>query len=404
MNVAGKHCILFTLPGGAEADPALVVEIRKALPHATERRLEVDLEADGRRLRLTARDTEIDAGLERTLGRFLEDMTRNYAPVRMQVLRAHEAAPPKGRGLDIYAELLARGWIMEVGPGFAGFRGPALALFRALDRSIRTLYGVSFAAEEVHFPSLLPTSDAAACGYFDSYPHHINFVAPLAPDYCGIETFRQRHGKGDALDEIATGSLAVPHVCLNPAACLCCYPQYRGRELMRGETIQWLGRVHRFEATNVSGLRRLWEYNVREIVFLGLPEFAQDARAEALDHLETLFRDLGLGFGFEVATDPFFAPVRNEKQVFQSAMQTKYEIVMRAGEDPGEQIAVGSLNLHQDFFGGSFDISTPGGDVAHTACVGIGIERLMAAFLYQHGLDPENWPEAARDRMGQGGR
>ena len=35
--------------------------------------------------------------------------------------------------------------------------------------------------------------------------------------------------------------------------------------------------------------------------------------------------------------------------------------------------------------------------VAHTACVGFGLERITLALLRHHGLDLAAWPEAVRD-------
>ena len=41
---------------------------------------------------------------------------------------------------------------------------------------------------------------------------------------------------------------------------------------------------------------------------------------------------------------------------------------------------------------------TADGEVAHTACVGFGMERIALALFRTHGLDPERWPRRVRER------
>ena len=59
---------------------------------------------------------------------------------------------------------------------------------------------------------------------------------------------------------------------------------------------------------------------------------------------------------------------------------------------------VASFNYHQDHFGTPFDIRTADGEVAHTACVGFGLERIALALLRHHGLDIRAWPAPVRAR------
>ena len=40
-----------------------------------------------------------------------------------------------------------------------------------------------------------------------------------------------------------------------------------------------------------------------------------------------------------------------------------------------------------------------GQDVAHTGCVGFGMERVTLALLKTHGLDPKSWPKQVRETL-----
>ena len=45
-------------------------------------------------------------------------------------------------------------------------------------------------------------------------------------------------------------------------------------------------------------------------------------------------------------------------------------------------------------FGRTLNITGAKGEPINTGCVGFGLERLVLAFLAQHGLDRKQWPEA----------
>ena len=189
-------------------------------------------------------------------------------------------------------------------------------------------------------------------------------------------------------------------MCLNPAACFPAYPTLQGKRFDEaGFSLSWLGRVYRYESRNASGLDRLYEFNVREIVFVGTEEFVAERRKRALPLVEDLARALDLDMVIESATDPFFATVSASKKFFQAAQEVKNEILIPVldGEGREKKMACGSINLHGRFFGERFDITAGDGELAHTGCIGLGIERWVLAAFTQHGFDPERWPEGVRD-------
>jgi seryl-tRNA synthetase len=59
-----------------------------------------------------------------------------------------------------------------------------------------------------------------------------------------------------------------------------------------------------------------------------------------------------------------------------------------------------SFNYHRDLFGRAWNIVTSAGDIAHTACVGFGVERITLALLKHHGFDIAGWPKSVRDVLG----
>jgi hypothetical protein len=55
-----------------------------------------------------------------------------------------------------------------------------------------------------------------------------------------------------------------------------------------------------------------------------------------------------------------------------------------------------SCNCHRDHFGLNFGITSADGEVAHSACVGFGMERIALGLLKHHGLDVNGWPASLR--------
>ena len=59
----------------------------------------------------------------------------------------------------------------------------------------------------------------------------------------------------------------------------------------------------------------------------------------------------------------------------QKAQKLKFEVLVPV-ISPEQPTAVCSFNYHQDHFGRVFEIRTADGEVAHTACLGFGLERV----------------------------
>ncbi len=61
--------------------------------------------------------------------------------------------------------------------------------------------------------------------------------------------------------------------------------------------------------------------------------------------------------------------------------------------------AICSFNWHQDHFSSKFGIRTADQAVAHTACLGFGLERVALALVKAHGFDPQRWPAVVRAQL-----
>lgn len=281
------------------------------------------------------------------------------------------------------------------GRGQVQLSAGALIASRRLNRLLDD-YVAAWQPMPLQTPTLIPAPVLARCDYFRSFPQYVSFVSHLHEDFATITGFRERHQDRDTLDEQSRADLDLPGTCLSPAVCYHVYHRHAGAPVpAAGLTYDVQGRCFRFESTNLSDLRRLWEFTMRELVFVGTREWVLAQREAAIAAFVPVLDALDLPAEIRTASDPFFvSPDATAKTYFQLSSETKYEISVALEAD--ERLAVGSFNYHTDFFGRAFDTAADGGDPAHSVCVAFGIERLVHAVLAHHGPDPARWPAVLR--------
>ena len=152
-----------------------------------------------------------------------------------------------------------------------------------------------------------------------------------------------------------------------------------------------MNRCFRYESKNITELDRLWEFSMREIVFIGAQDEVLKAKAESIELVWKLIEILDLTAHIETASDPFFASDFKSQRFFQLGNELKYEL--RTPLNEHNSIASGSFNYHVNFMGSSFDIKNAAEDYAHTGCAAFGLERLAYSTLCQIGF------ENAMDRL-----
>lgn len=285
------------------------------------------------------------------------------------------------------------------GTGQVQLSGPALLAMQSLG-GILSRYTRRWEPVPLQTPTLIPAPVLARCDYFRSFPQYVSFVSHLHEDFATIDAFRARHQERDSLDEESRQDLDLPGVCLSPAVCYHVYHRHASAPIPEtGLTYEVQGRCFRYESTNLSDLRRLWEFTMRELVFVGAREWVLARREEAIAAFIPVLESLDLPAEIRTASDPFFiAPDATAKTYFQLSSETKFEISVGLGGD--ERLAVGSFNYHTDFFGRAFATDAGATGPAHSACVAFGLERLAHAVLVHHGCDPQAWPAALRESIG----
>jgi seryl-tRNA synthetase len=184
-----------------------------------------------------------------------------------------------------------------------------------------------------------------------------------------------------------------------PAACYPVYPAIAAQGPLEpeGASIDMGGTwVFRHEPSFDPARQQMFRQH--ELVRIGTPEQVMEWRSGWARRGVELFRELGLDGSIENASDPFFGRQGRMLAANQTAEELKFELTVPITAP--EPTACASFNYHLDHFAQTFGLKFADGSTVHTACVGFGQDRIVLALLRNHGLDPETWPPAVRQRLG----
>ena len=262
-------------------------------------------------------------------------------------------------------ERLARGGYLSGDAGAVLLQGPAAKLFAVWRRFLAQRLA-SLTDETVETPVFIDRHVLTASKYAAHFPQQV--VA----------------GRGYRAPRSRTRFLT-------PAACLHWYGRLEGTAVANDRRSAFVaGPCARAESGRTSFPYRLAAFHMAELVVLGAPGVV-DGEASVIERLlADSFRRLGIGGGFRPATDAFFLPSSRGARLMQQLKGLKREFTSPLD---GHDIALASINRHEDFFAGAFRIRLASGGPAQSICVAFGLERLTAAGLLTWGPDPAQWPK-----------
>lgn len=303
-------------------------------------------------------------------------------------------------------ELVSAGHARIHGPGTVSFKGVYADLVGVLDDLFAALSTDLMAAEQHRFPTLLGSSVLERGGYLDSFPNLLMTVHRLRNTPDDFELFRRHRRGGGTLRDLGSATVPVEY-CLPPTMC---YYVYDGMADTRVDSLRVftaVGSSFRFEHRYESPFRRLWDFTIRETVWVGGREEVRSGLHGYRELVTALCDDLDLAGTCETAHDPFFLADNGAAMAAaQQMIGSKSELRLSLGD--GESVAAASFNAHGEYLASAYGIGLADGALASTACVGVGLERVALAFLAQHGIDPQSWPamvgdavRAAYDRPGR---
>jgi seryl-tRNA synthetase len=121
-------------------------------------------------------------------------------------------------------------------------------------------------------------------------------------------------------------------------------------------------------------------------------------REQWMSRAEQLAGQLALPCKLDVGNDPFFGRVGQVMAVSQRQQALKFELLIPYFPD-ATPTACMSFNYHRDHFGTVWGLVDGSGEIAHTACVAFGLDRLAVALFCVHGLEVARWPATVQQAL-----
>jgi seryl-tRNA synthetase len=250
--------------------------------------------------------------------------------------------------------------------------------------------GAKLNPEVMRFPPIFSRANYEKIDHINNFPDLMGslhtFTGGDKEHRAMLEKFQQK--------EDWSRDLAASQVMMTPAICYPLYPTVAGTLPEGGIRVDLQGYAFRHEPSDDPA--RMQIFRMHEFVRLGTPDQALEHRNFWLEKGVEVFNSVGLPVEPVVANDPFFGRGGKVQKAIQREQALKFELLNPiCSED--KPTAIGSCNYHLDHFGSVFDIKTAEGAVAHSACVGFGLERIALALFKKHGFRLEAWPREVRD-------
>jgi seryl-tRNA synthetase len=378
--------------------PFMMSEVLSKLAYVDELILSASIRPDGSQITLKlagSPDAAKSHEIEVKANSVVDLMVKNARPPHIQILEDvldHSTLYSD----DPMPTLIQSGEVMQEATGLL-LLGPMMSnLIDFFEQKFLSL-AAEFNAKPYRFPTLIPAKYLNRVNYFKSFPHYLTFATHLREDFDVINAFAETASCDEHGLVAPDNSFSPIQALLSPAVCYHLYFFLADKQLPNDHLVATaVGNCFRYESTRLTSLERLWNFSMREVIFVGSQDYVLENREKARIIMRKFFTDLGMAYRVESANDPFFVGEFRKQALFQSAFQLKYEI--RASLPfKSSTLAIGSYNFHQDFFGRHLNITLADGSPANTGCVAFGLERCAYAFLAQYGFDQSKWPDFIRN-------
>lgn len=288
-----------------------------------------------------------------------------------------------------YDELVAHGFIIPTGIQGGYGRG---ARFEDILEHFNALVSRTAAddgAEPLTFPPIVARALIEKVGYMDNFPQLSGSINSFFGNDAQARALSEKVHAGERWEDM----LAITESMLTPAACYPVYPIFSGLLRPGGRLVTTMNWVYRHEPS--AEPTRLQSFRMREFIRVATTDEVIEWRNTWLERGLALLRSLQLPVTSDVASDPFFGRGGKIMAASQRDQRLKFEILCPVISEE-KPTAICSFNWHQDHFSGAFGIRSSDGEVASTACLGFGLERVTLALIKTHGFDPLAWPAEVR--------
>lgn len=277
-----------------------------------------------------------------------------------------------------------RGWLIEFSEGQFVYTEGITNLFKAFQEMFRREVGEKLDFKEWILPRLLPKEVLEKFGSVEFAPRSIFQATQFYEN--------PKNRRSYFLDTVQSASL---YYALAKKKIQCADLPLKVFETIGG--YQW--RNERKE--ELHGFDKLFEYLKLEYVYVGLPEQVVNSRRLQAKRYKELFNELGLVYKVVVGAPCHTSPQNTERYEKAGSLDEiplfDFEFLI-----PSENrwLEVCGTCVEADENTKSFGIETSGGKELWSGCSGVGLNRMVYAFLSQRGFDAKKYPPLFQKYLG----
>ncbi len=164
------------------------------------------------------------------------------------------------------------------------------------------------------------------------------------------------------------------------------------------------GTSMRYESGGLHGIERVEEFHRIELIWLGYPDQVKKILDEIVEKYKHIFNEI-LDLEWRMAwVTPWFMQQEGLKGISeeQNVGTIDFEAYMPyRGSRDSEWLEFQNASNNGSKYPDGFSVKSQKYKDLFSGCSGIGLERWLAAFTAQKGLNPKEWPKEFRKRAGK---
>ncbi len=308
-------------------------------------------------------------------------------------------------------EMERRGWIMHRGRGQWIFGPTATGIMKAMECIVvdELLKPLNF--NEVIIPKAVTWDVWKKSGHAKNIYGEIYYLCPPKsrdPELWEevIDIYRIT---GEVPGELIKDRIKEPVGGMCYAQCPPFWPYLGGRtisdESLPLRVFDRSGTSMRYESGGIHGIERVDEFHRIEVIWIGYPDQVKRLREEIIECYKKIFNEiLDLEWRMAWVTPWFMA-----QEGLTGLVDEKHEVgtidfeaylPYKGSREESEWLEFQNASNNGEKYPRGFNVKSQK-EKLYSGCTGIGLERWLATFLAQKGLDPGKWPMKFRDRLGE---
>lgn len=192
------------------------------------------------------------------------------------------------------------------------------------------------------------------------------------------------------------------------AQCPPLWPYFEGRILSNENLpIKFFDRSGpsmRYESGGIHGIERVDEFHRIELVWIGTQEQVKKLHEEIIEYFKKIFNKI-LDIEWRMArVTPWFMAQEGlmrmeEERKDIGTVDFEAYLPYKGSRKESQWLEFQNASNNGDKYPNGFNVKSQGNEKLWSGCAGVGLERWLAVFTAQKGLEPDKWPKEFRKRI-----